>query len=76
MPGVADLAGVLAGTGGLRVRDSRPPAEPGRRVQVQLAAAPGHHALTVGRLAAAAARAAAAPGAPGPVAVAVLVTSA
>jgi len=76
VPGVVGLAGVPAGNGGLQVRDTRPPQPPGRRVRVQLAAVPGHHALTVGRLAADAARAAAAPGAPGPVAASVLVTSA
>jgi hypothetical protein len=76
VPGVVDLAGVLPGGSGLRVRDTRPPGKPGRRVQIQLMAAPHRHALTVGRLAAEAARTAAAPGAPGPVLASVLITSA
>ena len=78
VPGVARLTRGLAGLGpGVRVHDlSAPEDEPGRRIQLQIAVAPGHQALTVSRAVAAAVIAAAAPDAPGPVTTAVVVTEA
>ncbi|MFI1091518.1 hypothetical protein [Streptomyces sp. NPDC020917] len=74
VPGVRALTQRLAGSGpGVRVAD--PEALPGsRRVQVQIAVAPGHPPVGVARAAAAAATAAATPGAPAPVSTAVVVT--
>ncbi|MCL2552819.1 MAG: hypothetical protein FWE75_11830 [Actinomycetia bacterium] len=72
--GVRALTQRLAGSGpGVRVAD--PEALPGsRRVQVQIAVAPGHRPVGVARAAAAAATAAATPGAPAPVSTAIVVT--
>jgi hypothetical protein len=76
VPGVVRLTRRLAGFGpGVRVRDlTAPEDEPGRRVQLQIAVAAGHSAITVARAVTAAVAAAAAPGAPGPVTTAVVVT--
>jgi hypothetical protein len=75
VPGVLKLTHRLAGLGaGVGVHDVRPPQDPGRRVQVQIAVAPGYVPLTVARAVAAAAVAAGVAGAPGPVSVAVVVT--
>jgi hypothetical protein len=73
VPGVAAITARLAGMGsGVRVAD--PEARPGsRRVQVQIAVAPGHHPVAVARAVALAATAAAS-GAPDPVSTAVVVT--
>lgn len=81
VPGVAGLTRRLAGLGsGVRVQDTGADEDgtgtAGRRVQVQLAVAPGHVALTVAREVAAAVTTAAAEGAKGPVATAVVVTDA
>lgn len=78
VPGVARLTNTLVSLRySVRVRDTSPPQDaPGRRVQVQIAVAPGHRPLNVARAVSAAARAAAGPTAPGPVTTAVLVTSA
>jgi hypothetical protein len=75
VPGVLRLTRELAGIAGLRVRDARPPQEPARRVQIQLATAPGFPPLDVARRAAAAAVSAAQDGARGPVTAAVVVTA-
>jgi hypothetical protein len=74
VPGVLRLTSRLAGRGGLRIHDTRPPAEPARHVQLQIATAPSFSPVVVARHAAAAVASAAAPGAPGPVLTAVVVT--
>lgn len=76
VPGVARLTRRLAGLGpGVRVRDlTAPEDEPGRQVQLQIAVAAGHSAITVARAVTTAVAAAAAPDAPGPVTTAVVVT--
>jgi hypothetical protein len=71
VPGVAGLTTVL---GSRPVRTEDHPDPPGRRVEVHLAVAPGHHPLEVARAVRAAVADAAATDAPGPVTVAVLVT--
>ncbi|MER5383243.1 hypothetical protein ABT040_23715 [Streptomyces sp. NPDC002688] len=70
VPGVARLTTVL-GSRPVKVEDHDEP--PGRRIEVQLAVAPGHHPLEVAR-AVRAAVAAATTDAPGPVSAAVLIT--
>ena len=73
VPGVAAITARLAGMGS-GVRVAGPEARPGsRRVQVQIAVAPGHHPVAVARAVALAATAAAS-GAPDPVSTAVVVT--
>jgi hypothetical protein len=71
VPGVAGLTTVL-GARPVKVEDGTAPA--GRRVEIHLAVAPGHHPLEVARAVRAAVTDAAATDAPGPVTVAVLVT--
>ncbi|MFH9400923.1 hypothetical protein ACH4JS_14280 [Streptomyces sp. NPDC017638] len=71
VPGVAGLTTVL-GSRPVKTEDRADP--PGRRVEVHLAVAPGHHPLQVARAVRAAVAGAAATDAPGPVTVAVLVT--
>lgn len=77
VPGVVGLTAALAGFGpGLRVLDATADdPHPGRRVQIQIAVAPGLVPLHVARQVATAVTTAA-PGAPGPVTAAVLVTDA
>lgn len=78
VPGVLSLTRRLAGLGpGLRVRDTTADeGAPGRRVQAQIAVAPGSVPLDVARAVLAAVTTAAHPGAPGPVTGAILVTDA
>ncbi|MER8012420.1 hypothetical protein [Streptomyces sp. NPDC094149] len=71
VPGVAGLTTVL-GSRPVRMEDRANP--PGRRVEVHLAVAPGHHPLDVARAVRAAVSDATATDAPGPVTVAVLIT--
>ena len=71
VPGVAGLTTVL-GSRPVRMEDHADP--PGRRVEVHLAVAPGHHPLEVARTVRAAVADAATTDAPGPVTVAVLIT--
>ncbi|MDG5801868.1 hypothetical protein P9869_04185 [Streptomyces ossamyceticus] len=71
VPGVAGLTTVL-GSRPVRMEDHADP--PGRRVEVHLAVAPGHHPLEVARAVRAAVAEAATTDAPGPVTVAVLIT--
>ncbi|GAA1428362.1 MULTISPECIES: hypothetical protein [Streptomyces] len=71
VPGVAGLTTVL-GSRPVRMEDHADP--PGRRVEVHLAVAPGHHPLEVARAVRAAVAKAATTDAPGPVTVAVLIT--
>ncbi|MER5431990.1 hypothetical protein [Streptomyces sp. NPDC002588] len=71
VPGVARLTAVL-GSRPVKVEDRDDP--PGRRLEVQLAVAPGHHPLEVARAVRDAVATAAAADAPGPVTAAVLVT--
>ncbi|MFF1273969.1 hypothetical protein ACFVZC_11265 [Streptomyces marokkonensis] len=72
--GVAGVAGLttVLGSRPVRMEDQADP--PGRRVEVHLSVAPGHHPLEVARAVRAAVADAAASGAPGPVTVAVLIT--
>jgi hypothetical protein len=74
VPGVVRLTRRLAGRGGIRIRDTRPPAAPARHVQLQVATARSFRPLAVAREAAAAVTTATTPGAPGPVSTAVVVT--
>ncbi|MFJ3228313.1 hypothetical protein ACIPJS_33865 [Streptomyces sp. NPDC086783] len=71
VPGVARLTAAW-GSRPVKVEDRTDP--PGRRVEVHIAVAPGHHPLRVARAVRAAVAVAAATDAPGPVTVAVLVT--
>ncbi|MEU1103094.1 hypothetical protein ABZ408_19295 [Streptomyces tibetensis] len=71
VPGVAGLTTVL-GSRPVRMEDHADP--PGRRVEVHLAVAPGHHPLEVARAVRAAVADAATTDAPGPVTGAVLIT--
>ena len=71
VPGVAALTTVL-GSRPVKMEDHADP--PGRRVEVHLAVAPGHHPLDVTRAVRAAVADAATTDAPGPVTVAVLIT--
>jgi hypothetical protein len=71
VPGVAGLTTVL-GSRPVKMKDHADP--PGRRVEVHLAVAPGHHPLEVARAVRAAVADATATDAPGPVTVAVLIT--
>ncbi|MET9845642.1 hypothetical protein [Streptomyces ossamyceticus] len=71
VPGVAGLTTVL-GSRPVKLEDHADP--PGRRVEVHLAVAPGHHPLEVARAVRAAVADASATDAPGPVTVAVLIT--
>ncbi|MFH8416370.1 hypothetical protein [Streptomyces collinus] len=71
VPGVAALTTVL-GSRPVKLEDHADP--PGRRVEVHLAVAPGHHPLDVTRAVRAAVADAATTDAPGPVTVAVLIT--
>jgi hypothetical protein len=71
VPGVVGLTTVL-GSRPVKMEDRADP--PGRRVEVHLAVAPGHHPLEVARAVRAAVTDAAATNAPGPVTVAVLIT--
>ncbi|MGW1953994.1 hypothetical protein ACWCPI_14745 [Streptomyces sp. NPDC001920] len=71
VPGVAGLTTVL-GSRPVKMEDHADP--PGRRVEVHLAVAPGHHPLEVARTVRAAVADAATTDAPGPVTVAVLIT--
>jgi hypothetical protein len=71
VPGVAGLTTVL-GSRPVKMEDQADP--PGRRVEVHLAVAAGHHPLEVARAVRAAVADAAATDAPGPVTVAVLIT--
>ncbi|KES06265.1 hypothetical protein BU52_16190 [Streptomyces toyocaensis] len=72
VPGVAGLTTVL-GSRPVRVEDHADP--PGRRVELQLSVAPGHHPLEVARAVRAAVADTTATDAPGPVTVAVLITA-
>lgn len=75
VPGVLRLTRRLAGLGGgVRIRDTEPPEEPARLVQLQIATGVGHVPLAVGREAVSAAGRAARAGAPGPVLTTVVVT--
>ncbi|SEF69353.1 hypothetical protein SAMN05216223_101752 [Actinacidiphila yanglinensis] len=74
VPGVVRLTRRLAGHGGLRIRDTRPPVPPARHVQVQIATARSFRPLAVARETGAAVTTATTPGAPGPVTTAVIVT--
>ncbi|MFE9022226.1 hypothetical protein ACFYNL_27190 [Streptomyces sp. NPDC007808] len=71
VPGVGGLTAVL-GSRPVKMEDHADP--PGRRVEVHLAVAPGHHPLEVARAVRTAVADAAANDAPGPVTVAVLIT--
>ena len=75
VPGMVRLTGRLAGLGGgVRIRDTEPPEEPARPVQLQIATGPGYAPLAVAREAVSAAGRAARAGAPGPVLTTVVVT--
>jgi len=71
VPGVARLTAVL-GSRPVRMEDHDDP--PGRRIEVHLAVAPGHHPLEVARAVRDAVAEAAITDAAGPVTVAVLIT--
>ncbi len=71
VPGVAGLTTVL-GSRPVKMEDHADP--PGRRVEVHLAVALGHHPLEVARAVRAAVADATATDAPGPVTVAVIIT--